>query len=432
MNEEFLRKYALYQLSDINEYSEEALEKFISECSNFLETVKSADHVVWEEVMTMSTSKRTDLMQEILSENSESIIPRTYEQQVADFESKFGIDMTSPLTEEEIEEACIDFGVTRAEFDMLLDDESNIEEGLVTNTAKKIKLVFGQGISAAPRIFKYLQTNLKKANWVSDRKTTKLSNVLKFITAGLSIVMLVTAVGWAATLAWVVALIVVILYIISGDNWVMSVIDIARTITFSIYSMIKQRSGNTEFSSVYSAMYSLEKTQLRGCLKSCSLEGNDIPRREQLHIINLAINDRELRDKTPSAIDSQRFIKADCLFDCSMRFMISMVAELFGALKSCIKNTMGVNFKVQGDALHEIRTVQLDTACEPIRAELEQITEQFNHFIKLAFKQDTQSANQWRQALNTQIQQVMNGQHSRPVSVKYGSKTTITPIVFEF
>jgi len=253
---------------------------------------------------------------------------------------------------------------------------------------------------------------------------------LKIISSGLILFHLGTAVGIFATITWSAILIALILFLSMGTNWALDIADILRTTIFSIFKIIYATSKNKAVSGTYSAMYVLENSQLQGCIKSCGL--SDVSRREKLHILRLVVDNRNNRDKTPTAKDSQRYVKADCIFNCSMRFMVSMIAELFGALNACIKNTSSVQFRVKGDAVQEIMTLKLDPGCEPIRDELYSISNDFNEFLKLAFKGDHNAMNQWRNALNNQIRNVLNGQHSRPISVKYDTSTTITPVVFEF
>jgi len=433
MNSEFLNKYAGYQLSDIGEYSEETLNAFVSECSDFLATLKSADHVIWEEVMTMSTSKRSNLMKTILDENADKIIPKTNDQRLIEFENTFeemGIDVKSPLTEEEIEEACLDMKMSRSEFDNMVSGEIMTESGTPDDNKSnddnsKLNSVWNMakdGLKALVRVLKWLRGPATTMDdLLSDRKTARMSAILKTISTALIMFNLgaaVVASSMISMILWSVILIGMIVFIAMGTNWVTEIVDLLRTIGFGIFKIFHRRFGNKTVRGKYTAMYTLE-TDVKNA-------------REQLHIIRLATMDKIKRDKTPTALDSQRYIKADCLLNCSMRFMITMISELFGALTSCVRNTSGISLKVKGDAAQEIANLKLDSLCEPIRDELYSLTSDFNAFIKLAFKSNTNAANQWRNALNNQIRNVLNGQHSRPVSVKYKSSTTIAPIVFEF
>jgi len=389
--------------------------------------------------MTMSTSKRSDLMKTILDENADRIIPKTNEQRIIDFENMFedmGIDIKSPLTEEEIEEACLDMKLSRVEFDDMMfgeimiegDSSENEKNTNIWNTSK-------EGLNALIRVLKWLRGPVESMDdWLSDRKTARMSAILKAISTALIMFNLGTAVIASSIISmilWSVILIGMIVFISMGTNWVTEIVDLLRTIGFGIFKIFHRRFGNKTVRGKYTAMYALEKSQLQGCIKSCGV--SDVKNaREQLHIIRLTVMDKRKRDKSPTPLDAQRYIKADCLLNCSLRFMVTMISELFGALTSCIRNTSGVSLKVRGDAVQEVANLKLDSLCEPIRDELYSLTVDFNAFIKLAFKNNNNAANQWRNALNNQIRNVLNGQHSRPVSVKYKSSTTIAPVVFEF
>jgi len=393
-------------------------------------------------------------MKTILMDNSASIIPNTYNKNVAELEAYLGCSLTEELTEEMRQELCSDLNITEAE---LIEFESmgsnQIEEGL-SSRAKNVAIgaVTGATIAAAAvgvgantaivltglaglyYIWKILKKNINSMDdLISDSKTKKASEMSKYILLALSVIGVGTSVafsGWLWVIGWSVFLIVAIISMVKGRNTIMDTVDAGRLLLFSAFKFIKSHDKDFKFSNTYSAMYSLERSQLQGCIKSCGV--NDEGALERLHIIKLAVTNRAALDDNPTAMDAKRYIKADCIFNCSMRYMISMIAELFGALKSCVENTMQVKLKVRGDAVSELQALHLDAACEPIRTELNGIISQFNQFLDAAFKGNSIQLNRWRQSLNSQIQSVINGQHSRPISVSYGTETKISPIVFEF
>jgi len=459
MNPEFLQTYAKHHLYDLGEYSEEAYEKFISECSDFLSIVKNADRVVWEEIMTMSVTKQSNLMKTILMDNSASIIPNTYSKNVAELEAYLGCSITDKLTEEMRQELCDDLNITEAELieleeidsDLLVEDP--IEEGLSTTTKKVIigavttasiaaaaaisgvnAAIIMTGVAGLYYVFKILKKNLNSmTDLMSDRKTKKSSDLIKYLLLGLSVIGVGASIAlssWLWTIAWAVFLIAAIFSTVNSGNIVMGSVDAGRGLLFSAFKFIKGHDKDFNFSKTYSAMYSLERSQLQGCIKSCGV--NDERALERLHIIRLAVTDRSALDNNPTSEDAKRYISADCIFNCSMRYMVSMIAELFAALKSCVENTMQIKLRIKGDAIGELQALHLDASCEPIRTELNKIISQFNQFLDVAFKGNSAQLNHWRQSLNSQIQKVINGQHSRPVSVSYGHEVKISPVVFEF
>jgi len=537
MNLAFLEEYTEHHLHDIGQFSEEAQQKFMEECSGFLTTIKDADHDLWEEVMTMSKPKQSDLMRTILEVNSFSILPEPVTaDQVRELEEFVGFSFSEEPSEElrlqAMSEICTELDMSEdevkelIEFDMpqsitnhmfgsnvqsfghalnktlnpdaasthaaaathaahavaatnaapptlldtianaghdvgvaahrmfttdssstvaaaapVIDTASNTANAAATNVPATFHLA---NIGAAlltlvtfVRIYKSLKKNIRSVNdWTSDRKTKEASDMIHQLRILVSMIMFGNALMTVGSISSIIIaigllgfLMVSIRHATVGVNHVTTALDSIRAFIFTIFKMVKRAHKDTRFSKLYSAMYALERSQLQGCLKSCDV--NTLTAHERYHIVRLSLTDASTRDKTPTKVDAQRYIKADCIFACSMRYMISMIAELFAALKSCTKNTSGVQFKIRGDAIGEIRNMQLDAACEPIRAELDSIHRQFTDFLDLMFKSDQSEKNKWRNALNHQITQVMNGQHSRPISVGYSSKTTSSPIVFE-